>query len=77
MSNIAEGFDRATRTKFHQFLVIAKSSCAEARSQLHVAYDVGYINKPEFDQLLIKAEEVGRIVNGLRMAVQKQRDSVK
>ncbi len=77
MSNIAEGFDRATRTEFHQFLVIAKSSCAEVRSQLYVAYDAGHIGKPEFDGLMTKAEEVARIVNGLRMAVQKQRDSAK
>lgn len=37
MSNLAEGFDRGGRAEFHQFVVIAKGSCAEVRSQFYVA----------------------------------------
>ena len=73
MSNIAEGFERWKRTEFHQFLSIAKSSCAEVRSQLYVALDVGYLNQTRFDQLLAQAEEVARIIGGLRSSVEKQR----
>ena len=75
MSNIAEGFDRGSRGEFHQFLVIAKASCAEVRSQLYVAQDVGYINEEIFNNVSSNASELSRIIGGLRAAVQKQRDN--
>lgn len=73
MSNIAEGFERGGRGEFHQFLSTAKASCAEVRSQLYVALDVGYLDKANFDRLIEQAEEVARILGGLRVAVDKQR----
>lgn len=75
MSNIAEGFERSSAAEFHQFLYIAKASCAEVRSLLYVALDAGYIDQPTFDRLQQQASEVGRIVGGLRSAVARQRDA--
>jgi len=74
MSNLAEGFERGSKSEFHQFIVIAKASCAEVRSQLYVATDVGYITKEEFDCVSNLAIEVSRIIGGLRVSIQKQRD---
>ena len=75
MSNIAEGFERGSRREFHQFLVIAKASTAEVRSQLYTALDEGYLDKHGFDQLMEQAVEVGKIIGGLRSAIQKRRDT--
>jgi len=74
MSNIAEGFERGSRAEFHHFLVIAKGSCAEVRSQLYVALDNEYITDGRFRSLSDLAKETSKIIGGLRAAVQKQRD---
>ena len=75
MSNIAEGFERGGLGEFHQFLSTAKASCAEVRSQLYVALDVGYIDTRTFQDLRTQSEEVGRIIGGLRASVAKQKQN--
>jgi four helix bundle protein len=72
MSNLAEGHERGGRAEFHQFLVIAKGSCAEVLSQLYVAYDVGYLDQQQFADLKEMTSELGRIIGGLRAAVKNQ-----
>ena len=74
MSNIAEGFERSSSAEFHQFLSTAKASSAELRSQLYVAYDVGYLSQSRFEDLLDQGEELARILGALRASIQRRRD---
>ena len=74
MSNIAEGFERGKPSEFHQFLSVAKGSCAEVRSQLYVALDAGYLDETTFSTLIAQAHEVGRILGGLRAAIERKRE---
>jgi four helix bundle protein len=51
MSNIAEGFERGSKTEFIQFLFIAKGSCGEVRAQLQIALDQHYVSGEEYNRL--------------------------
>ncbi|MDP3729226.1 MAG: four helix bundle protein [bacterium] len=62
MSNIAEGFDRGTKYEFINYLFIAKGSCGEAKTQLYIAYDVGYIDISKFQHGLGLCDEVSRLI---------------
>lgn len=73
MSNIAEGFERANRGEFSQFLSIAKGSCGEVRSQLYVALDAEHVAAQTFESLQNRCIELSKVIGGLRAAVERKR----
>ncbi len=64
MSNIAEGFERGTNKEIIQFLYIAKGSSGEVRTQLYIAFDLGYINKVEFENLSAELLALSKQISG-------------
>lgn len=62
MSNIAEGFDRATKFELINYFYIAKGSCGEVRSQLYIAQDVGYIDMSKFRYGIGLCDECSRLI---------------
>jgi four helix bundle protein len=76
-SNIAEGKGRYSQKEFVQFLYHARGSLLELETQLSIARDLDYIDRPLFESLESETEELGRILNGLinRFQVSAQRVS--
>ena len=64
-SNIAEGFERQSNPEFIRFLFIAKGSCGEVRTQLYIGFELGYIIKPDFEDLDLLCRKISKMLMGL------------
>ncbi|MBP7760603.1 four helix bundle protein [Candidatus Saccharibacteria bacterium] len=64
-SNIAEGFSRQTAKEKSQYYYIAKGSLTEVESQIDLAMRVGYLDAMLLEALVLKIEQVGRLLTAL------------
>lgn len=64
-SNIAEGDERDTDKESVRFFYIAKGSLAELRTQIQIAYEIGYLEKQIFESLENNCVELGKMIGGL------------
>lgn len=71
-SNIAEGQGRLTSGEFQQFLGHARGSLLELDTQIAIAFDLGFLEKPKHQALESEAYQVlgliNRLLNSLRSA---------
>lgn len=65
VSNIAEGFSRASYREKSQFYSIALGSVAEFQAQLEIAKDLGYISLQKYSEFVDMSTEVHKLINGL------------
>ncbi len=63
-SNIAEGFER-TNKEFIHFLLIAKGSCAELRTQLFIAKEINLITIEESEKLFETTKKISAMLSNL------------
>jgi four helix bundle protein len=71
-SSIAEGRGRYSKKEFAQYLSIALGSIAELETQLEIGVRLGYLDRQAAAEASEKAEEVGKMLNGLRTSLKRK-----
>jgi four helix bundle protein len=70
-SNIAEGSSRVSDADFARFVEIGYGSALEAVSETFVGRRQGFLSEDGFKQLYAAAEELARMMSGLRASLLK------
>jgi four helix bundle protein len=69
-SNISEGYERDSKKQFLYFLVLAKGSCGELRTQLRIARMLNYLNEEEYilinEKALSTIKQLGGFIKYLK-----------
>ncbi len=64
-SNIAEGFERESDKEKARFLIIAKGSLGELKTQLMIATEIAYISKEDSLSIINECELIGKMLGSL------------
>jgi four helix bundle protein len=70
-SNIAEGIERESKKETIHFLHIAKGSCAELRTQIHIAIRISLLDVEAGKQLRAEATDISKMLHGLIKSIGK------
>lgn len=71
-TNVAEGRARQHTREFIQHISIAYGSLAELETLIQIATRLEYIVPKEAEKLLERTSSIGRMLNGLRRALDKK-----
>jgi len=68
-SNIAEGSSRSSKNDFARFAEIAAGSAFEVVSQAFIARRQNFLSEDQFARIYTDAEELSRMLSGLRKSL--------
>ncbi|WP_199524134.1 four helix bundle protein [Pseudoalteromonas sp. bablab_jr011] len=71
-SNIAEGVSRESFKEKSRFIDIARASLAEARTQIYIGIEIGYINRDKAQFWIKETKELGAMLTGLKQRFDKR-----
>lgn len=72
-ANIAEGFARFHFNDKIRFYYQARGSAAEVQNFTIFAQDIGLIDSDVCKKIMMEAEEIGRLINGLIRSIENQK----
>lgn len=64
-SNIAEGFERGSQKETIQFLMYAKGSCGELKTQIVIGIEIGFISREAGTMWQEEAQQLSSMLGGL------------
>jgi four helix bundle protein len=64
-SNIAEGIERVSAKDCIKFLLYAKGSCGELRTQVYIGMEIDYISRDLGKQWIQETEAISALLGGL------------
>ncbi len=70
-SNIAEGFERGSEKEKRQFLLYARGSAAELKTQIQIGTRVGFIRKQKAPALLDEVSAIQKMLGRLITSMDK------
>ncbi len=71
MNNIAEGLERNGDKELRRFLIIAKGSCGEVRSMLHLAHELQILPKEICNEFREESTRLSQMLGGFIRSIQK------
>ena len=71
-ANIVEGHKRRSKREFANFISIAEGSLEELKYYLQLSKDLGFITENLAEPLYQRAEEIGRMLSGLKSHVKRE-----
>ncbi|MCB1748812.1 MAG: four helix bundle protein [Gammaproteobacteria bacterium] len=72
-ASIAEGYERGSRPQFAQYLRSARGSCAELRTQLYIAADIGLVENDTAHRLVAELLELSKTLQTLINRCERRR----